>query len=117
MALTAGGLGLLSIYFVHDPIILILSMSFVGMAWASILSMPYALLAGTIPLTKMGIYMGIFNFFIVVPQIISGIIGGPIVKNLFASQAIFALMMGGVSLLIAAVFAMFVVEKRNTEVT
>jgi maltose/moltooligosaccharide transporter len=96
---------------------LILSMSFVGMAWASILSMPYALLAGTIPLTKMGIYMGIFNFFIVVPQIISGIIGGPIVKNLFASQAIFALMMGGVSLLIAAVFAMFVVEKRTAEVT
>jgi maltose/moltooligosaccharide transporter len=117
IALTAGGLGLLSIYFVQDPIMLILSMAFVGMAWASILSMPYALLAGTIPLTKMGIYMGIFNFFIVVPQIVSGIIGGPIVKNLFDSQAIFALMMGGVSLLIAAVFAMFVVEKETAEVT
>ena len=92
-------------------------MSLVGMAWASILSMPYALLAGTIPLTKMGIYMGIFNFFIVVPQIISGIIGGPIVKNLFNSQAIFALMMGGVSLLIAAIFAMFVVEKKTIGAT
>ena len=115
VALTAGGLGLLSVYFVQDPIMLILSMSFVGMAWASILSMPYALLVGTIPLTKMGIYMGIFNFFIVAPQIISGIIGGPIVKNLFDSQAIFALMTGGVSLLLAAVFAMFVVEKKTNE--
>jgi len=75
------------------------------------------LLVGTIPLTKMGIYMGIFNFFIVAPQIISGIIGGPIVKNLFDSQAIFALMMGGVSLLLAAVFAMFVVEKKTNEAT
>ena len=61
--------------------------------------------------------MGIFNFFIVAPQIISGIIGGPIVKNLFDSQAIFALMMGGVSLLLAAVFAMFVVEKKTNEAT
>jgi maltose/moltooligosaccharide transporter len=59
--------------------------------------------------------MGIFNFFIVIPQIISGIIVGPIVKNLFDSQAIFALMMGGVSLLIAAIFAMFVVEKKTNE--
>ena len=71
--------------------------------------MPYALLAGTIPLSKMGLYMGIFNFFIVVPQII----GGPIVKNLFDSQAIFALIMGGVSLMTAAVCSMFVVEKKE----
>ena len=113
LSLTAGGLGLLSIYFVQDPLMLILSMAFVGMAWASILSMPYALLAGTIPLSKMGIYMGIFNFFIVVPQIVSGVIGGPIVKNLFDSQAIFALIMGGVSLMIAAVCMIFVVEKKN----
>jgi maltose/moltooligosaccharide transporter len=113
LSLAAGGLGLLSIYFVQDPLMLMLCMAFVGMAWASILSMPYALLAGTIPLSKMGIYMGIFNFFIVVPQIVSGIIGGPIVKNLFGSQAIFALIMGGVSLMIAAVCAMFVVEKKN----
>ncbi len=113
LSLTAGGLGLLSIYFVEDPLLLILSMALVGMAWASILSMPYALLAGTIPLSKMGLYMGIFNFFIVVPQIISGIIGGPIVKNLFDSQAIFALIMGGVSLMIAAVCSMFVVEKKE----
>ena len=113
LSLTAGGLGLLSIYLVQDPLMLMLSMVFVGMAWASILSMPYALLAGTIPLSKMGIYMGIFNFFIVVPQIVSGIIGGPIVKNLFDSQAIFALIMGGVSLVIAAVCVMFVVEKHD----
>ena len=113
LSLMAGGLGLLSIYLVQEPLMLIISMVFVGMAWASILSMPYALLAGSIPLSKMGIYMGIFNFFIVIPQIISGIIGGPIVKNLFESQAIFALMMGGVSLIIAAVFAMFVVEKKD----
>jgi maltose/moltooligosaccharide transporter len=74
----------------------------IGVAWASILSMPYAILAGAINPKKMGVYMGIFNFFIVLPQILNGIIGGPMVKYLYGNQAIFALMLSGVSMIIAA---------------
>jgi maltose/moltooligosaccharide transporter len=75
LCLTLGGLGLISIFFIHDPYTLILSMVGVGFAWASILAMPYAILSGSIPAHKMGIYMGIFNFFITLPQIVNGIIG------------------------------------------
>lgn len=74
----------------------------VGIAWASILAMPYAILAGSISPKKMGVYMGIFNFFIVIPQIINALIGGPLVKYAYGNQAIFALVMSGVSFLIAA---------------
>jgi maltose/moltooligosaccharide transporter len=75
----------------------------VGIAWASILAMPYAILAGSIPAGKLGVYMGIFNFFITLPQIVNGVIGGPIVKHLYGGQAIFALVMAGVFMLLAAV--------------
>ena len=83
----------------------------VGIAWASILSMPYAILAGAIPTYKMGIYMGIFNFFITFPQIINGIVGGPIVKHVYRSQAIYSLVMAGVFLLLAAFCVRFVDDK------
>jgi maltose/moltooligosaccharide transporter len=75
----------------------------VGFAWAGILAMPYAILAGSIPAHKMGIYMGIFNFFITLPQIINGIIGGPVVKYLYGGEAIFALVTSGVLMIIGAV--------------
>jgi len=75
----------------------------VGFAWASILAMPYAILAGSIPLHKMGIYMGIFNFFITLPQIVNGIIGGPVVKHLYGGEAIFALVTSGVMMIVGAV--------------
>src|SRR5690606_40021869 len=75
VSLTIGGLGLISIYFIKDPNLLIVPMIGVGIAWASILAMPYAILAGSIPVRKMGVYMGIFNFFIVIPQIINALIG------------------------------------------
>jgi maltose/moltooligosaccharide transporter len=74
----------------------------VGIAWASILSMPYAILAGSIS-NEMGVYMGIFNFFIVIPQIINALIGGPLVKYVYNDNAIFALVTSGVSSLIAAI--------------
>jgi maltose/moltooligosaccharide transporter len=106
--LTLGGLGLASIYFINDPFILIIPMVGVGFAWASILSMPYAILAGSIPAAKMGIYMGIFNFFITLPQIINGIIGGPIVKHVYGGEAIFALVTSGVLMIVGAVTVMFV---------
>jgi maltose/moltooligosaccharide transporter len=102
MSLIIGGLGLISIYFMPDKNWLIVSMIGVGIAWASILAMPYAILAGSISPKKMGVYMGIFNFFIVIPQIINALIGGPLVKYAYDNHAIFALMMSGVSFLIAA---------------
>ena len=111
ISLTAGGIGLISIYFIHNPTYLIFSMVGVGMAWASILAMPYAILAGSIPSHKMGIYMGVFNFFITLPQIVNGIIGGPIVKYVYGSNAIFSLVMAGVFLLIAAFCVRFVEDK------
>ncbi len=117
LALAAGGIGMLSIYFMPDQTMTLVSMVLVGIAWASILSMPYAILAGAIPAGKMGIYMGIFNFFIVIPQIINGIIGGPIVKRLYDSEAIFALVMAGASLLIAAVTVNFVDDKDEVVAT
>lgn len=117
ISLTIGGLGLISIYFIHDPIFLIISMIGVGIAWASILAMPYAILAGAIPPKKMGIYMGVFNFFITLPQIINGIIGGPIVKNLYGSQAIYAIVMAGVFLIIAAFCVRFVKDQDDPVLT
>ncbi|NRS89032.1 maltose/moltooligosaccharide transporter [Flavobacterium sp. 7E] len=103
ISLTIGGLGLISMYFMPNEDWLILSMVGVGIAWASILSMPYAILAGSISPLKMGVYMGIFNFFIVIPQIINALIGGPLVKYFYHDDAIFALVTSGVSFLIAAV--------------
>jgi maltose/moltooligosaccharide transporter len=101
-SLIIGGLGLLSIYIMPDKNWLLVSMVGVGIAWASILAMPYAILAGSISPKKMGVYMGIFNFFIVIPQIINALIGGPLVKYAYNNQAIFALMLSGVSFLVAA---------------
>ncbi|MDX1830384.1 MAG: MFS transporter [Lutibacter sp.] len=102
ISLVIGGLGLVSIFIMPNQYWLILSMIGVGIAWASILAMPYAILAGAIPVKKMGVYMGIFNFFIVIPQIINALIGGPIVKYFYGGDAIYALIASGVSFLIAA---------------
>jgi maltose/moltooligosaccharide transporter len=110
-SLVAGGTGLISIYFISNPNLLIFSMIGVGMAWGSILAMPYAILAGSLPARKMGIYMGIFNFFITIPQIINGIIGGPIVKRLYGSQAIYAIVVAGIFFLLAAVSVIFVDDR------
>lgn len=115
ISLIAGAIGLLSIYFITNPTNLIFSMIGVGMAWGSILSMPYAILAPALPVRKMGIYMGIFNIFITVPQIINGIFGGMIVKRIFDSQAIFALIMSGCFLLIAAISVFWVEDKVHDE--
>lgn len=111
ISLTAGAIGLLSIYFITTPTTLIFSMIGIGMAWGSILSMPYAILAPALPIRKMGIYMGIFNIFITVPQIVNGLFGGMIVKRLFDSQAIYALIMSGCFLLIAAISVLWVEDK------
>ena len=102
ISLVIGGLGLISMFFAPNEYWLIASMFGVGVAWASILAMPYAILAGSIPARKMGVYMGIFNFFIVLPQIVNALIGGPLVKYVYGNNPIWALVMSGVSFLIAA---------------
>jgi MFS family permease len=102
ISLIAGGLGLISIYFIGDPNLILVSMLGVGLAWASILAMPYAILAGALPSHKMGIYMGIFNFFIVLPQILAATILGFVTKSIFGGEAIFSLMLGGASWFLAA---------------
>jgi maltose/moltooligosaccharide transporter len=114
ISLVAGGIGLMSIFLITSPEMksyLHFSMIGVGMAWASILAMPYAILGGSIPLKKMGIYMGIFNFFITIPQIINGIVGGMIIKHLYNEQAIFAIVTAGVLFILGAVSVLFVEDK------
>lgn len=108
IALLFGGLGLLSFYFITDPNLLLLSMVAVGIAWASILSMPYAILTGSLPAQKMGVYMGIFNFFIVIPQILAASILGFLMRKYFGGDAIWALVAGGISMVIAAGTVYFV---------
>src|SRR5688572_20428780 len=95
IALICGGLGLISIYFLPDPNYLVISMIGVGIAWASILSVPYAMLVGSLPSHKMGYYMGVFNFFIVIPQIVAAALLGFIVKSFFGGTPIYALIVGG----------------------
>lgn len=108
--LILGGLGLASFLVIKDPSWLLLSMVGVGFAWASILSIPYALLSNSLPGNKMGIYMGIFNFFITLPQILAASILGFMVSVLFDNQPIYALLVGGISMLVAGLLTLRVKE-------
>jgi maltose/moltooligosaccharide transporter len=108
IALVAGGVGLLSFYFIKNPDLLILAMVGVGLAWASILAMPYAILTGSLPQNKMGTYMGIFNFFIVIPQILAASILGFFVKTVAGGETIYALVLGGVSMIVAGFLTLLV---------
>lgn len=108
LALLCGGIGLMLMYVIRDTGYLWLSMLAIGFAWASILAMPYAMLIESIPQHKMGIYMGIFNFFIVIPQIINGIIGGPVVKTIFHNYAIYYLVAAGVLMIIGAICVLLI---------
>lgn len=107
-----GGLGLLSVFFIRDPQWLLLSMVGVGIAWASILSLPYALLSDSVPAAKMGIYMGIFNFFIVIPQLVAASLLGFLLKTFFGNQPVWALVIGGISMMIAGLCVLRVRETR-----
>jgi maltose/moltooligosaccharide transporter len=109
-SLTAGGIGLLSMYFISNPDLLWIPMIGVGLAWGSILSIPYTLLVDKIPTQKMGVYMGIFNFFIVIPQIINGLIGGIIVRDYCNNYPIKYVMIGGIFFLLAAAFTFRIKE-------
>jgi maltose/moltooligosaccharide transporter len=106
ISLVCGAAGLLSAYFIQDKNLLLLTMVGVGIAWASILSMPYAILSGALPPARMGVYMGIFNFFIVIPEIVASFTFGPVIRAVFGrdnpNAPLYVVMAGGVFLLIAA---------------
>ncbi len=111
ICLVCGALGLLSILILKDPRYLLGSMVGVGIAWASILAMPYAILTGSLPASKMGYYMGIFNFFIVIPQIVAAALLGFFVSRFFGGHAVYALVLGGASLLVAAALTLRVEDR------
>ena len=108
LALFCGGLGLLSVLFISDPSLLLVSMVGVGIAWASILSMPYAIISSILPAEKMGYYMGVFNFFIVIPQIVAAGILGFILRTFFGNVSIYALVIGAVSFFLAGLLCLIV---------
>jgi maltose/moltooligosaccharide transporter len=108
--LALGGAGLMSFLIVDDPRLLLLSMTGVGIAWASILSLPYAMLSGAVPPAKMGVYMGIFNFFIVIPQIMAASVLGVVVRVVFGGESIYALAAGGGLMVLAGLATLAVDE-------
>lgn len=111
MALVTGGIGLISLYFFQDKYLSIISMAGVGLAWCSILAMPYAMLTKALPANKMGVYMGIFNFFIVIPQILAATILGMITKHLFNGNAILTIVVGGCSMILAGLLTLRIKDK------
>jgi maltose/moltooligosaccharide transporter len=115
LCLLMGAAGLASIYLFKDIDLLWIPMVGIGIAWASILSMPYAILTGSLPSHKMGVYMGIFNFFIVIPQILAATILGFLVKDLFNGESIYALIFGGASMAIAAFSVLLVKDNAAPE--
>ena len=114
LCLSLGGAGLMSFVFIADPKWLLLPMIGVGVAWASILAMPYAMLAGALPAAKMGLYMGVFNIFIVIPQILAATLLGLLVKFVFDGEAIYVVFTGGVLLFLAGL-ATLRVDDRETD--
>ena len=113
LCLVLGGIGLLSIYYIHDANLLLVPMIFVGLAWASTLTMPYSILAGSLPSNKMGFYMGVFNFFVVIPQLIAASLLGYLLKNVFDNQAVYALVIGGASMIIAGLLNFIVDDEKE----
>ncbi len=111
VCLLCGAAGLASILLISDPGMLWVSMIGVGIAWAAILSIPYAILSGSLPGKKMGVYMGIFNFFIVIPQLTAASILGVLVRRFFEGEAIYALALGGLSLGLAAIATLLVDDR------
>jgi maltose/moltooligosaccharide transporter len=101
-----GGAALISFRFIADPDWLLVSMVGIGFAWASIVSLPYALLSDSVPAQKMGLYMGIFNFFIVIPQLVAASVLGFVLKALFGGAPIYALVVGGFSFFLAGLFVL-----------
>ena len=116
LALCFGGIGLISIYFVTSKAGLLLAMIGVGIAWASILSLPYAMLSGSLPSAKMGYYMGVFNFFIVIPQIVAATILGYLVTEFFADDAVYAIIVGGFAMILSGLLTLRVKTNKRMNI-
>ena len=111
LALTAGGLSFLSFFIISDYQLLLIPMIGIGFAWGSILAMPYSMLANSIPANKMGMFMGLFNMSITIPQIINGVFGGLLLKYVFNSDPLYSLMLAGVLMILGAISVIFVSDK------
>jgi maltose/moltooligosaccharide transporter len=111
VCLIIGGIGLVSMIYIKSPQILLVPMIAIGLAWASTLTMPYAILAGALPPAKMGFYMGVFNFFIVIPQLVASFVMGFVIKDIFHEQAIYALVIGGICMAVGGIMNVIVVDK------
>ncbi|WP_299521186.1 MFS transporter [Winogradskyella sp.] len=108
LSLLLGGLGFISTYFFSNQYMLLISMVGIGIAWAAILAIPYAILSGSLPAKRMGIYMGLFNLTVVIPQIISGIFGGPILRSFFGGEGVYILVLAGFIMILGAISVRFV---------
>jgi maltose/moltooligosaccharide transporter len=108
IALVCGGLGLLSVYFAQDKYFLLLSMTGVGIAWASILSMPYVILSSAVPPARMGVYMGVFNLFIVIPQIVMSLVMPQVIRHVLGDDPVRVVMFGGAVMLVGALSVLVV---------
>lgn len=113
ICLVLGGLGFISIYFFETPKLLIISEIGIGIAWAGLLTFPYAILSSVVPQKKMGVYMGMFNYFVVIPQILAAAILGLLVRTAFNGNAIYALVLGGISMIIAGILMLFVKDEKD----
>jgi len=113
ICLIIGGIGLVSLLYIKSATLLLVPMIGLGLAWSSVLTIPYAILAGALPPNKMGFYMGVFNFFIVIPQIVAAAVLGFLVKHFFGGQSIYALVVGGVSMIIAGILTTIVKDKNE----
>ncbi len=113
VCLLLGGIGFISIYFFHSPKLLIISEIGIGIAWAGLLTYPYAILSSVVPQRKMGVYMGMFNYFVVIPQIMAAAILGLLVRTLFNGNAIYALVLGGIAMIIAGILMLFVKDEKD----
>jgi len=116
LSLVCGAIGLISVVFIHDKYVLLLTMVGVGIAWASTLAMPYSILAGSLPPEKTGIYMGIFNFFIVTPEIIASLFFGWVMNHLLHNNRLTAVIAGGCFMLLAAALMQRVVDPGETKI-
>ena len=116
LALCFGGLGLISIYFITSKAGLLIAMVGVGIAWASILSLPYAMLSGSLPSAKMGYYMGVFNFFIVIPQIVAATILGFLVEEYLGGEPVYALVVGGFSMILSGLLTLRVQTNKKLNI-
>jgi maltose/moltooligosaccharide transporter len=118
VCLIIGGFGLMSIYAFKDPHMLLVSMAAVGIAWASLLTMPYAILSSAVCHKKMGVYMGMFNLFVVIPQILAAAVLGLLVRTVFQGKAIYAIVLGGAAMVLSGLLMAFVKDNvRDTQVS